>query len=66
MLLGRLIEKMRRTLSVPSNDDNYDYKTLSQNVDYLILMAYDEHWNGSEPGPVASLSLGERARFGLI
>jgi cellulose synthase/poly-beta-1,6-N-acetylglucosamine synthase-like glycosyltransferase/spore germination protein YaaH len=42
------------SLSVPANDDSYDYKALSQSVDYLILMAYDEHWNGSEPGPVAS------------
>ena len=34
----------------------YDRKTLSQYVDFMILMAYDEHW-GSSPisGSVASL-----------
>jgi len=34
----------------------YDRKALSKSVDYMILMAYDEHW-GSSPtsGPVASM-----------
>lgn len=33
----------------------YDYKALAGHVDYLVLMAYDQHWRGSSPGPVASL-----------
>lgn len=35
---------------------SYDLAALSQYSDYLMLMSYDEHWDGSpEPGPVASL-----------
>lgn len=35
---------------------SYDVAKLAQYSDYLMLMAYDEHWNGDpEPGPVASL-----------
>ena len=40
---------------------NYDYRTLAQYADYLMIMAYDEHWQGSTPGPVASLSFVERS-----
>ncbi len=34
----------------------YDYQALGRAVDYLIVMSYDEHWNGSpKAGSVASL-----------
>lgn len=34
----------------------YDYKSLSENSDYLMIMAYDESWDGDQtPGPVAGL-----------
>lgn len=34
----------------------FDYETLGNNADYIVLMAYDEHWNGSSnPGSVSSL-----------
>ncbi len=32
-----------------------DYAAIGQVVDYFFIMAYDEHWSGGEPGPVASL-----------
>jgi spore germination protein YaaH len=32
----------------------YDYHALAQNADYLVLMAYDHHYSGGPPGPVAS------------
>ena len=32
-----------------------DYAAIGQIVDYFYIMAYDEHWLGGEPGPVASL-----------
>lgn len=35
----------------------YDHQALAEASDYLILMAYDEHWGGSPvAGPVSSLS----------
>ncbi|QAY96650.1 polysaccharide deacetylase [Methylovirgula ligni] len=41
-------------LSVPFDDDSWDYAAYSKITDYLILMAYDEHWETGTPGPVAS------------
>lgn len=40
---------------------SYDYTGLAQYSDYLMIMAYDESWAGSAPGPVASLSFAERS-----
>jgi len=34
--------------------DGYDYAGLAQVADYLLLMCYNEHYSGGEPGPVAS------------
>jgi cellulose synthase/poly-beta-1,6-N-acetylglucosamine synthase-like glycosyltransferase/peptidoglycan/xylan/chitin deacetylase (PgdA/CDA1 family)/spore germination protein YaaH len=43
------------TQNIPLNDPAFDLKTLSQNSDYLILMAYDEYSVGSDiAGPLAS------------
>ncbi|PKL19339.1 MAG: hypothetical protein CVV49_01280 [Spirochaetae bacterium HGW-Spirochaetae-5] len=38
--------------------DAYDYKAVSDIVDRVFIMAYDQHWSTSKPGPVASLSWG--------
>ena len=35
--------------------DVYDYEKILPLVDRILVMAYDEHWSTSEPGPVASL-----------
>jgi spore germination protein YaaH len=35
--------------------DVYDYEKIAPLVDRLLVMAYDEHWASSEPGPIASL-----------
>ena len=40
--------------AVPVDDDAYDLKSLAGIVDYLLPMVYDEHYQTSEPGPVAS------------
>ena len=37
-----------------------DYAAIGQIVDYFYIMAYDEHWRGGEPGPVASLTWTEQ------
>jgi peptidoglycan-N-acetylglucosamine deacetylase len=43
------------SINLPVNNDSFDYRKLSAAVDYVILMAYDQHYSGSEPGPVAGL-----------
>lgn len=37
-----------------------DYVALGQIADQIYIMAYDEHWRGGEPGPVASLGWTEK------
>lgn len=37
-----------------------DYAAIGQIVDQFYIMAYDEHWRGGEPGPVASLNWVEK------
>jgi cellulose synthase/poly-beta-1,6-N-acetylglucosamine synthase-like glycosyltransferase/spore germination protein YaaH/peptidoglycan/xylan/chitin deacetylase (PgdA/CDA1 family) len=41
-------------ISVPINDRAFDYPSIAQISDGLILMNYDEHYPGGDPGPVAS------------
>lgn len=36
-------------------DDVYDYEEIGGIVDRVFIMAYDEHWNTSNPGPIASV-----------
>lgn len=45
---------------------SYDYQTLSEYSDYLMVMAYDEHWNGATAGPVASLPFVEKSIQSLL
>lgn len=40
---------------------SYDYAALTQYCDYLMLMAYDEHFQGGAEGPVAGASFVERS-----
>ena len=37
-------------------DDVYDYEKILPVVDRILVMAYDEHWSTSAPGPIASLA----------
>jgi len=39
---------------VPVDDDAYDLKRLAAVADFLVPMVYDEHYETSAPGPVAS------------
>ncbi|MGE5484466.1 MAG: glycosyl hydrolase family 18 protein [Ignavibacteriales bacterium] len=64
-LAGRLHAKNRTvSVAVPAKTrDNpsdswsgaYDYRALAQEADRLMIMAYDEHWAGGSPGPIASI-----------
>lgn len=33
----------------------YDYEALARHADFVMIMAYDQHWPGGPPGPVAAL-----------
>ncbi|GAB1477396.1 hypothetical protein MASR2M70_22340 [Bacillota bacterium] len=40
---------------------SYDYEALGKHSDYLMIMAYDEHYNGSAPGTIAGISMAEKS-----
>ena len=40
--------------AVPFDDAAWNYKAYQAANDYLMLMAYDQHWTGSDAGPVAA------------
>ena len=40
-------------VAVPVNDKTFDYAGIAKISDGLILMNYDQHYPGGEPGPVA-------------
>lgn len=54
----RLGKKML-TLAIPARvktlqKDAYNYSRLSKVADKILIMAYDQHWSTSKPGPIAS------------
>ena len=42
------------TQAIPFADQGWNYKSYGAANDYTILMAYDQHWAGSDAGPVAA------------
>jgi len=52
------------SVAVPAREqyaaDAYNYEALSAIADRIIVMAYDEHWNKSAPGPIASAGFCEK------
>lgn len=40
-------------VTAPFADDSVNYKRLQASADAVILMAYDQHWQGGDPGPAA-------------
>jgi spore germination protein YaaH len=61
--LGELragLEDKMFTIALPArtrtlDNDIFDYRRISPLVDRILVMAYDEHWSTSAPGPIASL-----------
>jgi cellulose synthase/poly-beta-1,6-N-acetylglucosamine synthase-like glycosyltransferase/peptidoglycan/xylan/chitin deacetylase (PgdA/CDA1 family) len=54
-LYGDLQSKgMKLYIAVPVNDKQFDYRGIATLSDGLILMNYDEHYPGGQPGAVAS------------
>lgn len=47
-------------------EDVYDYAKIIPLMDRILVMAYDEHWSTSDPGPIASMGWCQRtARYAL-
>jgi cellulose synthase/poly-beta-1,6-N-acetylglucosamine synthase-like glycosyltransferase/peptidoglycan/xylan/chitin deacetylase (PgdA/CDA1 family) len=46
--------------AVPFDDPEWDYRSYARATDYLMLMAYDQHWVGSDRGSVAAQDWYER------
>jgi spore germination protein YaaH len=47
------------TIALPARrgaleNDVFDYAAIAPLADRILVMAYDEHWSGGEPGPIAS------------
>ncbi len=62
--LTRLVEELSSafhaahltvSVNVPADDDGFDYAGIARQADYVIVMAYDEHWPAGKPGPIAGL-----------
>ena len=45
---------MKLYVSVPPRNNGFDYAKVAAAADGVVLMNYDEHYPGAEPGPVAS------------
>ena len=41
-------------IAVPFDDEEWSYREYANVTDYLMLMAYDEHWEEGTPGSIAS------------
>jgi len=58
--------KLALNVTIPLVDPGFRAGVLSKSADAVILMAYDEHWAESAPGPIASqewLEAGVKARL---
>ncbi|MCX6107255.1 MAG: glycosyltransferase [Proteobacteria bacterium] len=42
------------TRDISADLDSYDLTAVAASSDYVVLMAYDEHYSESKPGPIAS------------
>lgn len=54
------------TQDIMAFNEDYDVEELARHNDYLFLMAYDEHFAESEPGPVSSQQWIEAATMRLM
>jgi spore germination protein YaaH len=59
--LGKGLAGKMLTIALPARtrslrNDVYDYEKIKPLVDRILVMAYDEHWSTSKPGPIASMN----------
>lgn len=41
--------------------DAFDYKSIGETADFIVIMTYDEHWFGGQPGPIAGYKWTEQS-----
>jgi cellulose synthase/poly-beta-1,6-N-acetylglucosamine synthase-like glycosyltransferase/spore germination protein YaaH/peptidoglycan/xylan/chitin deacetylase (PgdA/CDA1 family) len=41
-------------ISLPAQDDTFDYAYYGKQCDAVVIMNYDQHWPAAEPGPIAA------------
>jgi cellulose synthase/poly-beta-1,6-N-acetylglucosamine synthase-like glycosyltransferase/peptidoglycan/xylan/chitin deacetylase (PgdA/CDA1 family)/spore germination protein YaaH len=46
--------KLKLYVNTPVEDDSYDLKYIADHSDGILLMNYDQHQEGSDPGPIAA------------
>ncbi|HIQ80968.1 MAG TPA: LysM peptidoglycan-binding domain-containing protein [Candidatus Scatavimonas merdigallinarum] len=69
LLREKIPQHKEVSVAVAANPNNwqtgwhgsYDYAALAQYADHLFIMAYDEHYEGGEAGPVAGIDFVERS-----
>ncbi|GAC1414140.1 MAG: glycosyltransferase [Candidatus Doudnabacteria bacterium] len=44
---------LKVSINVPADDNDFDYKALAKAADFVIVMAYDQHWSSGEAGPIS-------------
>lgn len=59
VFMGELHDEFRQrnlilAQAVPFDNSDWNYKAYANVTDYLMLMAYDQHWSTGKPGPVAA------------
>jgi cellulose synthase/poly-beta-1,6-N-acetylglucosamine synthase-like glycosyltransferase/spore germination protein YaaH/peptidoglycan/xylan/chitin deacetylase (PgdA/CDA1 family) len=47
-------QNLKLMVALPAADWAYDYKSIAEASDAIILMNYDQHWLTSAPGPIAA------------
>nr|WP_166177543.1 glycosyltransferase [Altererythrobacter segetis] len=46
--------RLKLAATVPAGDPGWPLRAIGTVTDRTVLMAYDEHWQGGQPGPIAS------------
>jgi len=45
---------LKLMISLPAQDDTFDYAFYGKQCDAVVIMNYDQHWPAASPGPIAA------------
>ncbi|HEX7854660.1 MAG TPA: glycosyltransferase, partial [Sphingobium sp.] len=54
ILRANLPKGAELSVTVPAEDPDWPLAAIGRTADHVILMAYDQHWQSGEPGPIAA------------